>query len=80
MEHEYHLSCQRSKTIDIKACVLLFDIFFLFYGFLSFVSAKIRLFSQMTKFYAYHLFFLLVERLYHLQKRAQRWTVRIVCH
>ena len=51
MEHEYHLSCQRSKTIDKKACVLLFYIFVLFYGFLSFVGAKIRLFSQCAKFY-----------------------------
>lgn len=52
MEHEYHLSCQRSKTIDKKACVLLFYIFVLIYGFLSFVGAKIRLFSQCAKFFS----------------------------
>ena len=38
--------CQRSKTINKKACVLLFYIFVLFYGFLSFVGAKIRIFFQ----------------------------------
>ena len=50
MEHEYHLSCQRSKTIDKKACVLLFYIFVLFYGFLSIVGAKIRINSKIPKF------------------------------
>ena len=62
MEHEYHLSCQRSKTIDIKACVLLFDIFVLIYGFLSFVGAKIRLFSQLIKFFANQFGFSINER------------------
>ena len=62
MEHEYHLSCQRSKTIDKKACVLLFYIFVLFYGFLSFVGAKIRLFSQFAKLYANQFGFSINER------------------